>query len=331
MRLIVEIGGREAIPLRAIPLTTDWESMHPEEIADALAEPDERRPAFRGLRAYYLDGGKAIAFKRRWWDSSVRWQLRELTAQLQEQDAAGPMAVTEAGRRWQHQSLALLPAGAFVWRDEFEPLYMAAHGAEGVTWADWSLEARDSALDEDPEAHDEAVGKAANERAALNFERHTETPELHALIAEAVAAITLMPTIVATTKLAPAAALSAEAVRHEDAPSSIAPAPAPAPAADPVAPAPEAISSEARSVIHRANVSRERALHPVINAARHECSDRSSVAEIWNVLKRYCLDEKAPFNGVTQDGHLQYTELGKVKYLRKGNLGRTLKLLDRSD
>lgn len=247
MRLTVEIGGREAIPLRAIPLTTDWESMHPEEIADALADPGGRRPAFRGLRAYYLEDGKAIAFQARWWDSSVRWQLRELKAQLQEHDAAGPMAVTEAGQRWQHHSLALLPAGAFVWLDEFEPLYMAAHGGEAVTWVDGSLDASDRALDEDPEAWDEALGEAANDRAALNFERHIETPELRALIAEAVAAITLAPHGGSYTALAPAAAQSHKPSQADDAPTAIAPAstapaaatsPADAPADPDAAPAP---------------------------------------------------------------------------------------------
>ncbi|MFM9921898.1 hypothetical protein VLK31_02805 [Variovorax sp. H27-G14] len=49
MKIIVEIEGQEAIPVRAIPLATDRESMRPEEIADVLAEQDERSPAFGRL------------------------------------------------------------------------------------------------------------------------------------------------------------------------------------------------------------------------------------------------------------------------------------------
>ncbi len=41
MNIIVLIEGREALPVRAIPIATHWDSMSPDEMAEVLAAPSE--------------------------------------------------------------------------------------------------------------------------------------------------------------------------------------------------------------------------------------------------------------------------------------------------
>ena len=53
MKVIVEIEGRNAIPVRAIPFLTNWAMMSPDVVADALAGEAHH---FRGLASFALRG-----------------------------------------------------------------------------------------------------------------------------------------------------------------------------------------------------------------------------------------------------------------------------------
>ena len=57
MNVIVEIEGREAIPVRAIPLLTYWETMSSDSLAKALAW-DDHYYHFEGLQAFSLNDGR---------------------------------------------------------------------------------------------------------------------------------------------------------------------------------------------------------------------------------------------------------------------------------
>lgn len=77
---------------------------------------------------------------------------------------------------------------------------------------------------------------------------------------------------------------------------------------------------------HTTKTVRTRAIRPAIESALEECKDPSNTAEVWNVLRRHCLDERDPFTGViSANGHLQYMETNTPKWLRRSNLPRMLR------
>lgn len=126
MKIIVKIGGREAVPVRALPLLTDWQSMHPQAVAMILAGKVENWPSFEGLSAYRLQAdGEVEQIPSRWWAS---WMVGALQAKS---DTIKTQQVSQAAgtEQWKQESLALLPAGVFVWRDEFEAAHLLEYGA----------------------------------------------------------------------------------------------------------------------------------------------------------------------------------------------------------
>ena len=58
MNVIVTIEDREAIPVRAIPLLTNWEVLNPDEVAQAIAGDDTFLFQFLDLRSYRIEDGK---------------------------------------------------------------------------------------------------------------------------------------------------------------------------------------------------------------------------------------------------------------------------------
>lgn len=66
MRVIVLIGGREAIPVRAIPLLTDWETMSPHVVARALAG-GKVSVGFPRLQAFRRTGDSERPVSATWW------------------------------------------------------------------------------------------------------------------------------------------------------------------------------------------------------------------------------------------------------------------------
>ncbi len=115
-KLTFTICGREALPVRAIPYVTGWQ-MSPDVVARSMAkiEPPPSFPALlHSLRAYHLPDDAAVEMLPREWDAAVA-RLEGYEAELKKQhldDAIG----YAAGRK---DSASKLPAGVFVWLDEF--------------------------------------------------------------------------------------------------------------------------------------------------------------------------------------------------------------------
>lgn len=118
MKITISIDGRDAIPVRAIPLITGWH-LSPDVIAHTFARcGDGHDWRLRGISAYMQDStnGKTLRVEPDTWGPYCI-ALESLDAQLQEG--------VEGKEDWRQQSVSKLPARAFVWSDEFEIAYRA--------------------------------------------------------------------------------------------------------------------------------------------------------------------------------------------------------------
>ena len=110
MNVVVDINGRKAIPVRAIPFLTDWTVLNPYDLAASLC-CKEGSGGTHGLIAYRLEGDIVVPIKSSWWvDAAVA--IDSLTATSK--------AKNRAYRDWQRVTIQELPDSSFVWRDEFE-------------------------------------------------------------------------------------------------------------------------------------------------------------------------------------------------------------------
>lgn len=113
MSLVIQIEGREAIPVRAIPFLTCWQTMTPDALALALSG-DEHFYCFESVLANRAIGGEAL--QQRWWQSNVVRPLQALSDKLKATEITHETGLQD----FHSESLKLLPAGVYVWRDEFE-------------------------------------------------------------------------------------------------------------------------------------------------------------------------------------------------------------------
>ncbi len=114
MDVVVLINGREAIPVRAIPYVTGrW--MSPDVVARSLAYTDSIS-RFEGIDAYQLlaDGGYSQVLPGDWdvVDDLLQGLDSSLKAMSDDRKLTRPIWLTESTKQ--------LPAGVFLWRDEFE-------------------------------------------------------------------------------------------------------------------------------------------------------------------------------------------------------------------
>ena len=123
MNVVVVIQGREAIPVRAIPFLTNWETMSPDVVATALAGEDFMSK-FKHLRAYRLEFGAVKSIDQRYWGNFISQNLSGLSAKLRLDHPQHEIGYPT----WQSESWKLLPAGAFVWKDEWEVEYHRRYG-----------------------------------------------------------------------------------------------------------------------------------------------------------------------------------------------------------
>ncbi len=129
MNVIVTIEGREAIPVRAIPYLTDWEVMSPDVVADALTGEDEFNPQFKELRAYRFDDDTIKVVNPNWWANFTARELKALSDRIRDSEISHETGHDD----WRRDSPRKLPAGVFVWRDEFEACFWSRFGPEGET------------------------------------------------------------------------------------------------------------------------------------------------------------------------------------------------------
>ena len=123
MNVLVQIDGREAIPVRAIPFLTQWEVMSPDEVAEALSDDEDCHfGAFVGLRAFRIAGGQPIEIPPLFWENIVSRQLQGISDQIK----ASQVTHATGYSAWREAAVKVLPPDAFVWRNEYEPRFKQA-------------------------------------------------------------------------------------------------------------------------------------------------------------------------------------------------------------
>ncbi len=116
--LIVRINGREAIPIRAIPYITCW-TISPDACAREFAGKSGAFARLAGLQSYHVKGGCIVQTLPEEWDGIVvALEAFEADIRFRFPDR------TQGYYQWRQRSANKLPAGVFVWRDEFESVYL---------------------------------------------------------------------------------------------------------------------------------------------------------------------------------------------------------------
>ena len=132
MNVVILINDREAIPVRAIPLLTYWEVLSPDDLAAALTGEDDFNQSFESLLAHQLlDGGTSKPVAKSFWANFVVRELAAVSERIQHSEVSHE----DGYDQWRRESLVTLPAGVFVWRDEFEECFWRKFGPDGeMTW-----------------------------------------------------------------------------------------------------------------------------------------------------------------------------------------------------
>jgi hypothetical protein len=165
MNVVVIIKGREAIPVRAIPFLTNWETMSPDEIASMLAS-DGHFWTSQPLHAYVMEDENLRAIEENWWENFACRELEALSDSIKATETTHETGYQE----WRERSLAILPAAAFVWKEEFALQHATRHGSDGTVFITHS-----GSVKEEVEQQ---------KRMTLNFDPFIPDPKLKSLIME---------------------------------------------------------------------------------------------------------------------------------------------------
>lgn len=128
--VVVRVGGREAIPVRALPFVTG-NLLPADDVAFQLAHQSQDE-SYKSMSAYHLgaDGQFVRMLPRDWDEIAATFRVFHMEAdRLEEADANLPAAYGE----YRRQAPKLLPSGVFVWKDEFEQAYLRATSAAHLT------------------------------------------------------------------------------------------------------------------------------------------------------------------------------------------------------
>lgn len=130
MTIEVMIRGRAALPIRAIPFVTGW-SISPDWIASSLAQSD-RSDLLGKLAAYHChaDGRYARMLPKEW--DGIETDLQALSDRLRAEEKVE----NENYQAWRRESILILPAGVFVWKDEFVKAFSLGFSKERLTLID---------------------------------------------------------------------------------------------------------------------------------------------------------------------------------------------------
>ena len=131
-------GGREALPVRAVPLVTEW-FVTPQELALELSKPTR----LRNLTAYRYSEGQAVPVRAKAW--SLQHEVLVEIIRASKRDEHQPNQHLQSARR---KSLKGLPEGVFVWLDEFQNWYSSSNF---LPYPVWEEEHRVIGKDDDPE------------------------------------------------------------------------------------------------------------------------------------------------------------------------------------
>lgn len=120
MNVVVVIQGREAIPVRAIPLLTNWRFMSPDIVAHVLGGTGGSNVSLFGdMESSHIEAGKVRPMNKDWWAQFPVKELRALTEKIQMNESSHDAGYSD----WRKQSLKELPAGVFVWKDQYQKLH----------------------------------------------------------------------------------------------------------------------------------------------------------------------------------------------------------------
>lgn len=126
MRVVIKINGRDAIPVRALPLLAEWRTMYPEKIAGALGRvTDDGRPPLplfgnlHDMNAFYAEDGVIHPMAEHHWRDHIYRNLKALSDTIKHAEITHETGHAE----WRVKALGVLPNDAFVWKDEYELIY----------------------------------------------------------------------------------------------------------------------------------------------------------------------------------------------------------------
>jgi hypothetical protein len=118
MNVVFRINGREAIPVRAIPYMAET-TISADVLVRGFSRIDPTHSLY-GLSAHkLLDYGVPYPMSREEW-GRFAVNLQALSDSLDRQVSNGELTFAEATAKWKRESVRVLPAGVFVWKDEFQ-------------------------------------------------------------------------------------------------------------------------------------------------------------------------------------------------------------------
>ncbi len=286
MNVVIKINELEAIPVRALPLLAEWGAMNPQKLAGALGRvtDDERRPLFDNLHdmnAFYVEDGAVHPVEEHQWREHTYRQLEALSDQIKHTEISHATGYVD----WRVKALEILPEYAFVWKEEYAPIYDREYGPQA--WAnlpDATREARKAQGKKAPPAlkfsppiaHErmktlvqaalDAIGRATGTASKTINDVAVNTPEHHSSNENAIQQVEELPL----------------AKKRENA-----------------TPAPVVAASDAPAIPKN---QRPDLLAPLIEKAQRGESDPFNAAVIWLKLCDMAEQKLKPFIGKTGDG-----------------------------
>jgi hypothetical protein len=118
MNVVFPINGREAIPVRAIPYMAET-TISADVLVRGFSRIDPTHSLYELSAHKLLDYGVPYPMAREEW-RRFAVNLQALSDSLDRQVSNGELTLAEATAKWKRESVRVLPAGVFVWNDEFQ-------------------------------------------------------------------------------------------------------------------------------------------------------------------------------------------------------------------
>lgn len=160
MDTIIKIGGREAVPVRALPWMTDWH-FGAQDVAESLAHLAD--PAFLDVHSFRLEGSELVKVLAESWRETFLPDVESI------ENLALP------GDEYKERVTRSLPEGVFVWLDEWSAAYERCPDGPGAL----------RILLDDEEPHGE-LGLTPEDRSDLERRLIVRSPRIPSGLAEAV-------------------------------------------------------------------------------------------------------------------------------------------------
>lgn len=154
MNVVVLIKGREAIPVRAIPLLANWRFMSPDIVTHVLGGTGGSNVGLFGdMQSNRIEDGKVQILKKDYWVQFPLMELQALSEKIKADESSHVVGYSE----WRKQSLKVLPAGVFVWKDEYQAFHDknwdSRYKMTCSALRDWNSESEAEESDEEDVTH----------------------------------------------------------------------------------------------------------------------------------------------------------------------------------